>query len=136
MTRRRSAAPFETAPRTGSSGGSTDASPAAETVDRRGARTGDRSPGRLPAPLARFLARCSAAPLTVQLTWLFASLGIVFRVAQYAADRSLWHDEAALALNLIEKPWSGLFGPLSLDQGAPIGFLLVEKLARRDGRQE
>src|SRR5689334_11792537 len=56
----------------------------------------------------------------------FVALGIALRVAQYAAGRSLWIDEAWLALNLIEKPFSALTGRLDFNQAAPVGFLLVE----------
>jgi hypothetical protein len=61
-----------------------------------------------------------------RLIFALVALGIALRVAQYAANRSLWLDEAFLALNLIEKPVSALTGPLDFNQAAPVGFLLVE----------
>ena len=56
-------------------------------------------------------------------------LGLGLRVAQYVTNRSLWCDEALLALNLLHRSAGGLFKPLEYHQGAPIGFLLLEKLA-------
>jgi hypothetical protein len=54
-------------------------------------------------------------------------LGVVFRVFRYFADRPLWLDEAALANNIRERSFAGLTRPLAWGQGAPIGFLWLEK---------
>ena len=54
-----------------------------------------------------------------QWAWMLFLLGIGLRVAQYARNRSLWYDEAVLALNLVHRPF------LQLRTGAPgaeIGF--------------
>jgi len=57
-------------------------------------------------------------------------LGIALRVWAYAANGSLWLDEILLARNIIGLPLRDLVtGPLYLDQVAPRGFLLIEKLA-------
>jgi uncharacterized membrane protein len=56
-------------------------------------------------------------------------LGGALRFAQYLANRSLWLDEAFLALNVVQRPFSQLLQPLDDEQVAPIAYLLAEKLA-------
>lgn len=64
-----------------------------------------------------------------KLSWLLIGFGIIVRLAQYLWNRSLWADEAVLALNIVNRSYLQLLQPLDYDQGAPIGFLMVEKLA-------
>jgi hypothetical protein len=64
-----------------------------------------------------------------ELVYVLVGIGLLLRIAQYLANRSLWIDEAWLALNLVERPVSDLTGPLDFNQGAPIGFLLIEGVA-------
>lgn len=61
--------------------------------------------------------------------WLLFAVGILLRLRQYAFNRSLWIDEAAVAVNLVGRSWSQLFEPLLYGQVAPLGFFLTEKLA-------
>ncbi len=62
------------------------------------------------------------------LLWALVGLGILLRLTQYLYNRSLWVDEAALALNITNRSFLELFHPLDYSQAAPIGFLMVEKL--------
>ncbi len=71
----------------------------------------------------------SALFLPAKLPWTIIAFGILVRLVQYLSNRSLWNDEAALALNIVNRSYLELLQPLDYDQGAPIGFLMVQKLA-------
>src|SRR5665213_756968 len=78
------------------------------------------------------LCRAPAAPCSSRkcAAWLLALatlLGLVVRGAQYAADRSYWHDEASLVLNIRGKTVARLFGRLDYNQAAPPMFLVAER---------
>jgi 4-amino-4-deoxy-L-arabinose transferase-like glycosyltransferase len=54
--------------------------------------------------------------------------GIFIRLKEYLANRSIWLDEASLALNVIHKSFLQLISqPLDYNQAAPVGFLLLTK---------
>jgi len=55
------------------------------------------------------------------------AVGAVLRIRLYLANRSLWSDEARLALNLVDRSFAGLWQPLDWRQGAPVGFLMLQK---------
>lgn len=57
-----------------------------------------------------------------------ALVGIILRLRQYLTGRSLWVDEAMLALNIVNRNFAGLLQPLDYNQGAPVGFLFIEKI--------
>ncbi len=56
------------------------------------------------------------------------AVGFLLRIRQYAEGRALWLDEAMLALNVIRRSFAGLARPLDYNQGAPLGFLWVQKV--------
>ncbi len=61
----------------------------------------------------------------------FVALGVVWRVARFAACPPLWGDEAFIAVNLLVRDLAGLLRPLEYYQIAPIGFLWAELAALR-----
>ena len=63
------------------------------------------------------------------LLWIIISVGIILRIVQYLLPRSLYYDEAGIALNIVNRSLTELFKPLDFNQAAPIGFLLIEKIA-------
>jgi hypothetical protein len=55
------------------------------------------------------------------------ALGLVLRLAAFLPERSLWADEAMLALNVRDRPAARLVEPLDYNQAAPVGYLLLVK---------
>src|SRR4051794_29555597 len=53
--------------------------------------------------------------------------GVALRLDAFLRNYPLTLDEAALARNIIERPWTKLLGRLDYAQIAPPGFLLVQK---------
>ncbi len=76
----------------------------------------------------QLLQRISFLNIHNMFLWVIICLGIILRFVQYLYNRSLWLDECMLALNIINRSFSQLLKPLDYNQGAPIGFLMVEKL--------
>jgi hypothetical protein len=63
--------------------------------------------------------------------WFIIAYGIILRLTQYLSNRSLWFDESRLALNIVNRSFSQLLKRLDYGQGAPVGFLMLEKAAVR-----
>jgi len=73
--------------------------------------------------------RCQGRQEPIRRFVLLAVLfGLVCRLSQYAANTSIWHDEAYVALNVLQKTFTALLGPLDWNEASPPGFLVVEKL--------
>ena len=73
-----------------------------------------------------------------KLWWSLLALAVMavgagMRVWFYHYNRSMYRDEAALALNIVHRSFTGLFKPLDNDQGAPVGFLLLKSWPSRCG---
>lgn len=54
-------------------------------------------------------------------------LGLALRLYHYLVNPSMWHDEAALVLNVLRKSFAELLGPLLFSEAAPPLFLWIEK---------
>jgi uncharacterized membrane protein len=63
--------------------------------------------------------------------WFLAAIltfGVLIRLVQYLARRSLWLDEASLALNFFDRGFAKLLLPLEKNQSAPLGFNAATEL--------
>jgi len=67
------------------------------------------------------------------LTIAIISAGILISLIQYIYNRSLWLDEALLALNIVNRNHFSLLGHLGGGQVAPIFFLQIEKVITEIG---
>ena len=74
-------------------------------------------------------AAAASGRATTVLLWALVVTGAALRLWTLAGHPCLWMDEGMLAANLVARDFAGLLEPLEYRQAAPIGFLLVEKLA-------
>ncbi|MDI9585592.1 MAG: glycosyltransferase family 39 protein [Acidobacteriota bacterium] len=74
-------------------------------------------------------ARVLQAQLARHWPWLLIGLGILLRTVQYLSGRSLWGDEGALALNIVNRSYGALLQPLDHKQVAPVLFLWASRAA-------
>ena len=65
---------------------------------------------------------------TYQVATTIAVVGAAALIFWTSTARPMWVDEQMLALNVRDRPFLGLAGPLWLDQSAPLGWLALEHL--------
>ncbi len=58
--------------------------------------------------------------------WAFLALGVFLRVTRYLLNFPLWHDEAFVAVNFIDKSYWDMLGRLDYHQVCPLLFLWIE----------
>ncbi|MEM7771070.1 MAG: glycosyltransferase family 39 protein [Cyanobacteria bacterium P01_A01_bin.37] len=63
------------------------------------------------------------------ISFVLIGVVIMLRKLQFSTGRSLWGDEAKIALNIVNRSYLDLTQVLDYNQVAPIGFLWVEKLS-------
>lgn len=63
------------------------------------------------------------------VTYSLIALGIILRIAQYLHNRALWLDEAALAVNIVDRNFGQLLEPMIYHQNSPFAFLFSVKAA-------
>src|SRR5262245_52189814 len=63
-----------------------------------------------------------------RFTMFAAILGLVVRAFHYLREPPVWHDEAALLVNVIDKTFLEQLGPLYWAEAAPPLFLWLSRL--------
>ena len=63
--------------------------------------------------------------------WLAAVIlaGLAWRIIDYLLNYPFLKDEASVGLNILQKSYAQLTGPLDIDQVCPVGFLWLSKFA-------
>ncbi|MDJ0687718.1 MAG: glycosyltransferase family 39 protein [Xenococcaceae cyanobacterium MO_188.B32] len=61
------------------------------------------------------------------LSLILLIVGVLVRLRLYFSNRSLWFDEASLAINIVDRSYAELLKPLDYNQAAPPLFLWLEK---------
>jgi hypothetical protein len=78
-----------------------------------------------------FVSRKSDDRAIERATWCFVGLGLLVRLVRYLVVYPIWHDEAFLAVNFLDRGYLDLLRPLDYAQVAPILFMWIELTAVR-----
>ncbi len=68
-------------------------------------------------------------PTTTLVTFGLVLLGLGLRGYHYLRQPPVWHDEASVLVNVLDKDYAGLIGPLRFDASGPPLFLWLERAA-------
>jgi hypothetical protein len=66
-------------------------------------------------------------PRSVDLAAIIAAVGCGVLLTIWARGQTLWLDEQMIALNVRERSFTGLAGPLWFGQSAPLGWLILQR---------
>src|SRR5262245_43659607 len=86
---------------------------------------------------ARSAAPCDSSIWIARATWGFVILGLLVRLVRFLVVYPIWHDEAFVAVNFLDRGYLDLLRPLDYSQVSPVLFLWIELfLARQLGFSE
>lgn len=88
---------------------------------------GSRQQRNQPVKMGRMCKRLPRPGGTGTVLVLLVLWGLGLRLYHYLRDPSMWHDEAALVLNVLDKDWRALLGPLRFSEAAPPLFLWLQR---------
>lgn len=80
--------------------------------------------------LQKFYRRSLPEKIELIIGIVVITYGLLLRVRFYSLNLTFWLDEAMLALNIVGRSFAGLVQQLDYNQGAPLGFLWLIKLAQ------
>ena len=61
--------------------------------------------------------------------WTFVGLGLALRLVRFLVNYPIWHDEAFVAVNFLDRDYIDLLRPLNYSQVCPLLFLWIELTA-------
>ncbi len=61
--------------------------------------------------------------------WAFVGLGLLLRIVRFLVNYPIWHDEAFVAVNFLDRGYADLLRPLDYSQVCPLLFLWIELTA-------
>lgn len=90
---------------------------------------GEEKDAASPAPRNHTLSlvRTGSFPAAAAAAGFIAVIGVAMRLVGLVQNPSLSQDEAMLALNVVHRSYRGFFDQLDFLQGAPVGFLSLQK---------